>query len=117
MRDAGASLPPDLLSGSAVVRLPIRRIAVLIRIEILFRLSRNNLMNAPDGAVGAFIARGDDEFGPQSIEDSLALVRSAVWQAKLHRIAKCCADRGVGNPRVAAGGVDDGLAMAEGTTG
>src|SRR5580692_1077076 len=117
MRDAGAGLLPDLLSGRAVMRLPIRRIAVLIRVEILFRFGCDYLMNAPNCAVGALIAGSNNKLGTKSSEDAFALVRSAVWQAKLYAVAKRRSDHGVGNPRVAAGGVDDDLARAQSTAG
>src|SRR5271165_3599326 len=115
MRQAGAGLLPDFLGGSAVVRLPIRRIAVLIRVEILFRVGRDDLVNAPNCAVRPFIARGDNELCTQSTEDAFALVRSAVRQTKLHAVAERRADNGVSDPRVAAGGVDDDFVRAQGT--
>src|SRR5947207_11060119 len=38
MRDTTGCLLPNLLSRSAIVRLPIRGIAVLVRVEIFFRI-------------------------------------------------------------------------------
>src|SRR5580704_6272775 len=113
MSDAPAGLLPDLICGGAVMRLPVRRIAVLIRVEILFRVGRNNLMHPPDGPVRSFVTRSDDQLSAQSSEDPFALVGRAVRQAKFHRIAKRSPNRGVGDSRIAAGGIDDGLAEAQ----
>src|SRR5580700_3152157 len=115
MRDAPAGLLPDFLCRGEVVRLPIGRIAVLVRVKVFFRLGRNYLMNPPNRSVRAFVTRCDDKLSAKRTEDAFALMRSAVRQAKFHRIAKRRADRGVGNPRIAAGGINDGLARAEST--
>src|SRR5271169_6640641 len=117
MRDAPAGLLPNFLRGSTIVRLPVRRIAVLIRVEIPFRVGRDDLMDATNCAVGALIAGGNDESGPQSTKDALSLARGAIRQAKFHRIAERCPDHGVRNSRIAAGGIDDGLAGSKSAAG
>src|SRR5277367_5366355 len=117
MRDAGAGLLPNFLRGSTVVGLPVGRIAVLIRVEILFWVGCDDLMDAPNCPIGAFITGRNDKFGPKGAEDAFALVRGAIRQAKLYAVAKRRADHGIGNPRVAAGGVDDDLARAQRAAG
>src|SRR5271163_1774464 len=117
MRDASAGLLPDFFGGGAIVRLPIRRIAVLIWVEVLFRFRCDDLMNAANCAVGAFVAGSNNELGPQSVEDALALVRGTLRQAEFHRIAEGRADHGIGNSRIAAGSIDDRLAGAQGAAG
>src|SRR5437588_4074694 len=113
MRNAARSLRPDFVRRSAVMRLPIRRIAVLVGVKIFVGLCRNNLVYLANRAVRALIARRDDQFRAIRLEDALALLRSAVRQAKLHGIPHRRANHGVGDTRVTAGGIKDGLAGSE----
>src|SRR5579864_1617847 len=110
MCNSPARLLPNLVGGCPIVRLPIGRIAVLIRVKILLRIGSNNLVNSPDRAVRALITRSDNQFGPKSAKDAFALVRGAVRQAKFHRIAKRRCDRGIRDPRIPAGSIDNRLA-------
>src|SRR5258708_18008878 len=57
MRDAPAGLLPNFICRAAIVRLPVRWIAVLIRVKIFLRLSRYDLLHAANPPFGAFIAR------------------------------------------------------------
>src|SRR5439155_12184897 len=61
MRDATGRLLPNLVGGCSVVRLPIRGIAVLVRVEIFFRIFLNNLVRPANCAVGAFITGCDHQ--------------------------------------------------------
>src|ERR1700741_4023909 len=71
--NATGGLFPNFVGGASIVRLPVRGIAVLIRIEVLFGIGGNDLMDAADGAVGGFVAGSHDELGAECIEDALAL--------------------------------------------
>src|SRR5580698_7919226 len=113
MSNAPPGLLPNLIRGGAVVRLPIGRIAVLIRVKVFFRFGRNNLMNPPNRSIRTLVAGRDHQLGSKSTKNALALVGGAVRQAKLHAVAKRRADHGVGNPRIATGGIDDGLAKPQ----
>src|SRR5437016_11526977 len=53
MRNPAAGLLDDLRPGPIEMRLPVRRIVVLVRIEVTLRLSSVNLAAFPDCAVGA----------------------------------------------------------------
>src|SRR5205807_1902555 len=117
MRNAARSLRPDFVRRSAVMRLPIRRIAVLVGVKIFVGLCGNNLVYLANRAVRALIARRDDQFRAIRLEDALALLRSAVRQAKLHGIPHRRANHGVGDTRVTAGGIKDGLAGSERAAG
>jgi len=117
MRYAAAGLFPDFVRGGAVVRLPVSGIAVLIGIEIFLRIGGDDFVNFADRAVGGFVARRHDEFCAECGEDAFAFVRCAVRQAEFHGVAESGADQGVGDAGVAAGGVDDGLALGESAGG
>src|SRR5207253_6085140 len=86
MGDPAGNLLPDLVRGGAVVGLPIRGIAVLIRVKVLVRLGGNDFMDSANRAVGALVARSDDQLRAIGRQDTLAFVRSAIGQAKLHGI-------------------------------
>src|SRR5260221_8354172 len=57
MRDPPVGLLPDFVCGSAIVRLPVRRIAVLVRIEIFLRLRSGQLADAAKRGGGTLIPR------------------------------------------------------------
>src|SRR6266404_960082 len=86
MRDAAGGLLPNLVGGSAIVGLPVRGIAVLVRIKVFLRIFRNDFVHFANRTVGALIAGSDHQLSAESGEDALALVRSAIRQAKLHGI-------------------------------
>src|SRR5260370_34210520 len=113
MRDAPGSLLPDLVGRGEIVRLPIRGIAVLIRVKISLRSSRDAFLRFATRAVSAFIAGSDHKLRAERRENAFPLVRSAVPQAKLHRKTERRADHCVGNAGVAAGSVNDGFAGSQ----
>src|SRR5260370_18141094 len=102
MGDATGGLLPDFVGRSAIVGLPVCGIAVLVGVEIFFRISRDDFVHLANRAVGAFIAWSDHEFGAQRCEDALALVRSAVRQTKLHGKLQRGAAHRTANTRVPA---------------
>src|SRR5690242_21435475 len=55
MGDAARGLVPDFVRGSAVVRLPIRGIAVLIGVKVFVRLGCDNFMDFANGSVRALV--------------------------------------------------------------
>src|SRR6266436_4387608 len=116
MRDAAGGLLPNLIGGGAIVGLPVRGIAVLVRVKIFFGICGDDFVDLANRAVGAFVAGSDYQLSAESGEDALALVRSAVRQAKLHGKLQRSTDHGVSDAGIAAGGVDDGLTVLQGTT-
>ncbi len=60
VRDAPLRSFPNFVGRAVIVRLPVRRIAVLIRIEIFLRLGGGEFTNAANRAVGAFISGSHD---------------------------------------------------------
>src|SRR5947208_4414335 len=54
MRNTAARLLEDLGRGGFVMRLPVRRVVVLVRVEVEVGIFGRDLAHAPDGAVGAF---------------------------------------------------------------
>src|SRR6266446_1430179 len=105
MRDATGGLLPNLVGGSAIVGLPVRGIAVLVRVKIFFGIRGNDFVHFPNRAVGTLIAGSDHEIRAESGEDALALVRSAVRQAKLDGKLHRGTDHCVSDAGVTAGGV------------
>ncbi len=110
MRDAAGGLLPNLVGRGAIVRLPVRGIAVLVRVKIFLRIFRHDFLHFANRAVGAFIAGSDHQLRAERGEDALPLVRSAVRQAKLHGITQRRADHRISYAGIAAGRVNDGLA-------
>src|SRR5262249_42197801 len=108
-----ASLFPNLVCGGAVMRLPVRRIAVLVWIEVSSRLSLDDFVHSANRTIGPFIPRSNDEFRPIRPEDALALMRGTGRQAQLHRISERRADHGVSNAGVSARRVDNDLSRVQ----
>ena len=106
-------LIPNFVRGAVIVGQPVGGIAVLIGIEIFIGIGGDHLLHATDGAIGGFVAGGHDQFRPISGKHALAFVGSAVGEAEGDRITEGCANHGVGDAGVAAGGVDDGFAGGE----
>src|SRR4051812_44768188 len=102
MRNASTSLFPDFIGGGAIVGLPVRRIAVLIGVKIFVRLGCDYLLYAANRTVRTFITRSNNHLRAEGGQDSLALVRSAVWQTERDGIADGGADHGVCNAGIAA---------------
>ncbi len=110
MRDAPGGLLPNFVRGAAVMRLPVRGVAVLIGIKIFLRLRRDDLLHAANRTVRALIAWSNNHFRAKGSQYALAFVRSAVGQAQRYGIAKSRANHGVSDAGVAAGRVNDGFA-------
>src|SRR6185369_10497215 len=111
--DAATSLFPNFVCRAAIVRLPVRRIAVLIGIKISFGIVGDHFLDAMNGAIGAFVARSNHQFGAKRAENFLALMGRAVRQAQGDAVGERGADHGVGDAGIAAGGVDDALTRSQ----
>src|SRR5262245_3887202 len=117
MRNSTAGLLPKLVCCSVIMSLPIRGIAVLVRIEIFFRFCRDHFLHATNRSVCAFIARSNHQLRAKRGQNSLALVRGAVRQAQRDGITERRADHRIGNSSIAASRIDDGLSGAQSTAG
>ena len=112
VRDAPLGLLPNFRSGGLVMRLPVGRVAVLVGVEKLVRRRSVNLPCAADGAVRSFVRRRQNQLGAIGGQNALALRAGVRRKAQLHSITQRRADHGVGDARIAAGRVQNGLARA-----
>ena len=107
-----AGLLPDL-PGGAPVRLRIDGIVELVRQEVFLRVFPGQAVDFFDGAVGAQVGGGEQEFGPHGLEDALALQGGGLRHGQQQAVALDGADQGQADAGVAAGGLDDGLIRGE----
>src|SRR5260370_42349926 len=114
MRDAPGGLLPNFIRRATIMRLPVRWIAVLIRVKIFLRLSRYDLLHAANCAVGAFIARSHNRFRAKGSKYALAFMGSAARQTPRDWISQSRANHRVGNAGIPAGAIDDGFAALHG---
>ena len=70
-------LLPDFRSSGRIVRGGIGEIGVLIGIKVLVGFSFVDFADTANGAVGAFVTRGEDYFDAVHLQDLLALCRGA----------------------------------------
>src|SRR5260370_8059292 len=66
MRDAAGGLLPNFVGGGAIVSLPVRGIAVLVRIKIFLGICGDDFVHFANCTIGAFIPRSDHQFPPES---------------------------------------------------
>src|SRR5262249_29600642 len=111
--EAPACLLPSLVRCRAVVRLPIRRIAVLIRIKVFLRLSLYDFVHSPDRPIRSFVSWRYHQLRAVGRQNPLPFVRSARRKAQLYGIPQRGADHRVRNPRIPTRRIDDRLARSE----
>src|SRR5207244_720673 len=70
--DATGSLLPNLICRGAVMRLPVRRIAVLVGVKVFVRLRSHDLVYFTNRTVGAFVARSNHQFCTIGSQDAFA---------------------------------------------
>ena len=80
MGDTAAGLLPNFIRRAAIVRQPIRRIAVLIGIKIFRRLGSGQFTNASNGAVSSFVTGSHHQFRAIRVQNALAFVGGAARQ-------------------------------------
>ena len=113
VRHPAAGLPPDLRARRLVVRLPVGRIAVLVRIEVLPWVGIALGAAGEDRAVGLERRVGQHQFRAVGLQDPLALGRGVARQEEPDRIAVGGTQHRVRDSRVAAGRIDDRLARPQ----
>src|SRR5918998_1642688 len=114
VRDLTVRLLPDLRPRRLVVRTGIRRVGILVRIEVLLRLLGVEPPGLPDGPVGALARVGQNEIHPVGAQDLLALLARVPGHAQPDLVAQGGPDPGVGDPRVPARRIQDGLLRRQG---
>src|SRR5260370_21334944 len=106
-------LLPNLERGGLIVRAPICRIAVLIGIEIPLRIAGVNLARPAYGSIGARVRGLQDDLGAVGPQNSLSLRAGVRVKAEHDGISKRRSNHGLGDTRIAAHGVQNGLAGAK----
>jgi hypothetical protein len=109
VRQPAAGLLDQLRRRRVVVRPPVSRIVVLIRVEVEPRALFEHLFDADDRTVGSLHGIGKDDFGPECFEDSLALGRHVLGYAKPDAIALGRTNHRVSNTGIPGGCVQDDL--------
>src|SRR6185436_12556464 len=84
--ETAPGLLDDLHAGGFVVGPPVRRVAVLIRVEVAVRFALVSTTGFADRAVAAFHRIGEDEIGTEDIEQLLALSRDVGGHTQHHAI-------------------------------
>src|SRR5260370_19308346 len=106
-------LLPNLERGGLIVRAPICRIAVLIGIEIPLRIAGVNLARPAYGSIGARVSGSQDDLGAVGRQNSLSLRAGVRGEAEHDGLSRRRSNHGVCEPRIAAHGVQNGLAGAK----
>jgi hypothetical protein len=75
VRQAPVGLPPDLIGGGLVVRLPVVIVRVLIGVEVLVGLGGGKLTCLADSSVGAICRIGQNNVRAIGGEDLFTLRR------------------------------------------
>ena len=109
VRELAVNLPDNLRPGRLVVGLPVGVVIILVRIEIQFRIVPVKFTGFLNRPVGRAVRIGQDQLGPISLQNLLSLAAGVGRQAQSDFVAAMGADHGVGDPRVAARGVQDDL--------
>jgi hypothetical protein len=114
MGEAFIRLLDDLGARRLVVRAPVRRVVVLVRVEIAIGVGVVNPARLADGAVAAFHRIGQHHLGAVGAQQSRSFGRHVARQAEAHAIARAGGEHGVGNAGVAGRGVEQHPARYEG---
>ena len=113
MGHAAAGLREDLRPGRVVVRVAVRRVVVLVRVEVAIRIGLVDAPHLADRAVGPFQRIGEDDVGPVRAEDALPFGRDVLRDAQADAVTARRADHRVGDAGVAGGRVEDDPALLE----
>ena len=106
--DPAFGLLPDLL-GRALMGSGVVGVVELVHQEVGCRVFPGHAVYFLDGAVGAQVGRGEQDFGPQRPEDPFALLGGGLGHGQEQPVALDGAYHGQADAGVAAGGLDDRL--------
>src|SRR5918997_91929 len=109
VRDLTFGLLPDLGRRGLVVRARVGRVLVLVGVEVPLGVLGVQAPRLPDGAVGALAGVGEHDLYTVGAQYLLALLAGVLGHAQLDLVTQGRPDPGVGDPRVTARGVEDGL--------
>jgi len=111
--DASLSLLPDFVSRGQIVSFPVGLVGILVGVEILIGMIAGQFARHANGAVGAVTGIGIDDVGTVSLQNLLALAGDVFGHAEGDGKSLSGTEHGVGDPGVAAGGIEENLAGAE----
>ena len=111
--DRPVGLLEELGPGRLVVRAPVGRITVLIRVEVGVRVLGVELLRHADRSVGSLQGAGPHHVGPVDAEQALSLLGDARRDAELDGISERRAEHGVRDPGIAGRRVEQGAAGPE----
>ena len=113
MCDASFGLSNDLGSGGVIVRAPIRRVVVLVCIEVTGRIGGQNTARLGDRPIRPLHGIGEHQLRAVGLQQSLPLGVGVRGNAKSHPVAAGCADHGIRDPSVPGSGIEDHLPVME----
>ena len=105
MGDASFRLLPDFIGGAVIVRAPVGIVGILIGIEIFFGMFRCKFAHFANRPIRSFARVGVDNVRAIRMQDVLALDGDVLPHAQRHLETLRCADHGIGNPCISAGGI------------
>ena len=117
MSHAMIGLFPDLHCRPLEVGLPVGVVVVLVGVKILFRMFGHQSPALVVSAVRTFQRVGFDDLRAVKPHQFLALFRGIGGETQRHLVAQRGSQRGISDPRIAAGRVDDGLVVSQKTAG
>ena len=113
MGDPTARLLPDFRRRAVIVRLPVGRVGVLVRVEIPLRVLGEDAPRLADGAIGTLQRARQHQRRAVRLQDPLSLLVGILGQAEFHGIAPSGADHRVGDPGIPGGGIQDRLVAGQ----
>src|SRR6185369_9748584 len=113
MSNSAGGLFPDLHSGGFVMCLPIRRIVVLIWIEVEVRVLGKQPPRFSNSSVRTFERARQHELRSVAFKNSLSLLAGVLWQRELDLVAARGADPRVCNPGVSRSRIQDDFVRAQ----
>src|SRR5262245_7665763 len=113
MSNAAGGLFPDFNRGGFVMCLPIRRVVVLIWIEVEVRALGKQPSRFSNSSIRTFERARQHQFCTVASKNSLSLLAGVLWQRELDLVAPRCADPRVCNPSVSRRRIQDDFVRAQ----
>src|ERR1700683_2431058 len=109
MRDASLSLLPDFVRGPVIMSLPVGFVRILVGVKILVGMLMGQFARPTNRAIGPVARIGVQNVGAIAQQNLLALARDVFWHAQRDRESFGCAQHGISDAGVAAGGIEQNL--------
>src|SRR6267378_2756188 len=113
VRRPPTALLPDLGRGTELVRQRVRRVRVLIDVDVAVRIRGGSSLRFPDRAIRSLEGIGEDELCTKGTGDALPLERHLVGHAELERMTANRADHRERDARVAARRIEHDASTSE----